>query len=76
VFATLALIDGGEIVMICVATMSVNARQMSQNLIAAVRRGVALPIYTVALLLDFLMLYFLSAPLARFGAHVADDHWP
>jgi hypothetical protein len=49
---------------------------MSQKLVIVVRRSVALPIYIVALLLDFLMLYFLSERLGRTAAYIANDQWP
>jgi hypothetical protein len=35
------------------------------------RRVIALPVYTVALLLDYL-----SAALGRLGAWIAGDNWP
>jgi hypothetical protein len=37
----------------------------------AVRRALALPIYTVALILDFI-----SAALGRLAARIAGDDWP
>jgi hypothetical protein len=49
----------------CVCAVSAN------ELPRAVRRALALPVYTVALILDFI-----SAALGRLAARIAGDDWP